>query len=69
MRRGRSILALALLAGTAGPARAAEPLIADLTSHFIAITTGFTGTNVVLFGATDGSGDVIAIVRGPEHDA
>ncbi|HEX7968458.1 MAG TPA: TIGR02186 family protein, partial [Stellaceae bacterium] len=47
----------------------AEPLVADLTSHFIAITTGFTGTSVVLFGATDGTGDVIAIVRGPERDA
>ena len=27
------------------PARAAEPLIADLTSHLINITTGFSGTN------------------------
>ena len=52
----------------AAPARAAEPLIADLTSHLVAITTGFTGTNVVLFGATDGPGDVVVVVRGPDHD-
>jgi uncharacterized protein (TIGR02186 family) len=60
------LLLLCLL--TAAPARAAEPLIADLTSHLVAITTGFTGTNVVLFGATDGQGDVVVVVRGPDHD-
>jgi uncharacterized protein (TIGR02186 family) len=69
MRWRRWLLASALLVASSLPAMAAEPLIADLTSHFIAITTGFTGTEVVLFGATDGTGDVIAIVRGPEHDA
>ena len=69
MRRGLLLVALALMSLSAVPAVAADELIADLTSHFIAITTGFTGTEVVLFGATDGTGDVIAIVRGPEHDA
>jgi uncharacterized protein (TIGR02186 family) len=62
------LLAAALLAWLSAPAIAAEPLIADLTSHLIAITTGFTGTNVVLFGATDGTGDIIVVVRGPERD-
>lgn len=70
MRRARRfLLALALMSAPAFPAMAADDFIADLTTHFIAITTGFTGTEVVLFGATDGTGDVIAIVRGPEHDA
>jgi uncharacterized protein (TIGR02186 family) len=69
MRRGLLLVVLALMSLSAAPAMAADELIADLTSHFIAITTGFTGTEVVLFGATDGTGDVIAIVRGPEHDA
>jgi uncharacterized protein (TIGR02186 family) len=46
----------------------ADAVVADLSSHSIAITTGFTGTSVVLFGATDGPSDVIAIVRGPERD-
>jgi uncharacterized protein (TIGR02186 family) len=49
------------------PARA-EGLVADLTSHLIAITTGFTGASVVLFGATDGPGDVVVAVRGPERE-
>jgi uncharacterized protein (TIGR02186 family) len=43
----------------------AEPLVADLSDHLIAITTGFTGAEVLLFGATDGPGDVVAVVRGP----
>src|SRR5256714_13965921 len=51
-----------------GSAARAEGLVADLTSHLIAITTGFTGASVVLFGATDGPGDVIVAVRGPEYE-
>jgi uncharacterized protein (TIGR02186 family) len=59
-------LALVALAGLVpGPARA-QALVADLTNHLIAITTGFTGTEVVLFGAIDGDGDVVVVVRGPE---
>ena len=57
-----------LLFGLAADART-EPLIADLSSHLIAITTGFTGTEVLLFGATEGEGDVIVVVRGPETEA
>lgn len=70
MRRRLALLLLAVaaaLAAAAGPARA-QALVADLTSHLVAITTGFTGTSVVLFGATDGTGDVIVVVRGPERD-
>ena len=43
----------------------AEPLVADLSDHLIAITTGFTGAQVLLFGATDEPGDIVALVRGP----
>jgi uncharacterized protein (TIGR02186 family) len=49
------------------PARA-DGVVADLTSHLIAITTGFTGTSVVLFGSTDGPGDVVVAVRGPDRE-
>ncbi len=58
---------LALLPGWAAAARA-DALVADLTSHLVAITTGFTGASVVLFGATEGQGDVIVVVRGPERE-
>ncbi|HYM03334.1 MAG TPA: TIGR02186 family protein [Stellaceae bacterium] len=72
MRRTAWFVIAALAIGSSPAAGAepllAEPLIADLTSHLIAITTGFTGTNVVLFGATEGEGDVIVVVRGPERE-
>ena len=65
------IRAALLLLGCAvvlpAPARA-DMVIADLSSHSIGITTGFNGASVVLFGATDGPGDVVAIVRGPERE-
>lgn len=66
MRRAVPALLFALAGLLASPAtRAAEPLVADLSDHLIAITTGFTGAQVLLFGATDGPGDVVVVVRGP----
>src|SRR5438045_2894113 len=65
-----SRLALALFAAlvcAGGPARG-DGVVADLSSHLIAITTGFTGASVVLFGATEGRGDIITVVRGPERE-
>jgi len=63
----RTFLFAALLLLSAGPARA-QALIADLSSHLIAITTGFAGTELLLFGATEGDGDVVVIVRGPDGE-
>jgi uncharacterized protein (TIGR02186 family) len=57
---------LLLLTLAAGPALG-DAVVADLSSHIIAITTGFTGASVVLFGATDGPGDIVAVIRGPER--
>lgn len=59
------LLPLALLPG--GGARA-QALIADLSNHLIAISTGFTGTDVLLFGAVEEDGDVVVVVRGPVDD-
>lgn len=63
------LLALLLLVLSAtNPTRAQEPvqpLVVDLSDHLVAITTAFSGTDVLLFGATDGPGDVILVVRGP----
>ena len=62
-------LALPLLTIGAGPQKAsADPLVVDLSNHLVAITTGFTGTNVLLFGAVEEEGDVVVTVRGPDHD-
>ena len=66
--RCRGVLLLGLLAlvacTLAGPGRAA-PLVADVSKHLVAITTGFAGTDVLLFGAIDGTGDVVVVVKGP----
>ncbi len=64
----RCCVGLALLVLPTGQPACADEVVADLTSHLIAITSGFSGTSVVLFGATDGAGDVIVVVRGPERD-
>jgi uncharacterized protein (TIGR02186 family) len=61
-------LLLALFLTLCARGAAAEPLVADLTSHLIGISTGFTGTSVVLFGATDGGGDIVVVVRGPARE-
>jgi uncharacterized protein (TIGR02186 family) len=64
---GRFLAAALLLLSAWTPAHAAA-VLADLSSHIIAIGGGFTGDSVVLFGSTDGPGDIIAVVRGPERD-
>lgn len=60
------VLAGALLAAPAA-GRAAQ-LVADLSNHLVAITTGFVGTEVLLFGAIEGPGDVVVVVRGPSTE-
>jgi uncharacterized protein (TIGR02186 family) len=65
---GRCALLLVLLFAALPRPAGAQPLIADLSSHLIGISTGFTGTSVVLFGATDGGGDIVVVVRGPNRD-
>ena len=59
--------ALLWLTLTGLPAHGAA-ILADLSSHIIAIGGGFTGDSVVLFGSIDGPGDIVAVVRGPERD-
>lgn len=71
MRRGHlvaALLAALLVAAPAPDLKGAAPLVADLSNHLIAITTDFTGTDVLLFGAVDGPGDVVVVVRGPVTD-
>ncbi|MSO88789.1 MAG: hypothetical protein EXQ89_02250 [Rhodospirillaceae bacterium] len=68
-RRSFSLsVALATLVHTATGPAAGQPLVADLSSHLVAITTGFAGTQVLLFGAIEEEGDVVVLVRGPGTD-
>ena len=70
MAKPRVLAALALLLSVAAPTEGAraQQVIADLSRYLVAITTGFAGADVLLFGAVDGEGDVIVTVRGPEGD-
>lgn len=70
MMAGRFLLLLAMAVGLIGdmPARAQQDLVADLSEHLIAITTGFTGADVLLFGAVEGEGEIVVTVTGPRSD-
>jgi uncharacterized protein (TIGR02186 family) len=60
------IVALALFFSLA-PAHAA-PLVSDLSQYRIDMDANFSGSRLFLFGARNGTGDVIAVIRGPSRD-
>ena len=60
------VLLVVLVAGAASQLRP-NGLVADLSDHLVAITTGFAGAEVLLFGAIEEPGDVVVVVRGPEE--
>ena len=67
--RARLIFAVIVLgvALTSLPAFARiEPLVIDLSESLIAVHPRFAGTKLLLFGAVDGPGDVVVVLRGPE---
>jgi uncharacterized protein (TIGR02186 family) len=66
--RLRAILLSITILFLAMPGAAQTPLIADLSEHQIQITTGFVGTDVLLFGTVDPDSNVVVVVRGPEEE-
>jgi uncharacterized protein (TIGR02186 family) len=53
-------------AGAAFPSQvAAKGIVADVDDHLVEITTDFAGQDILVFGAIDGPGDVILVMRGP----
>ncbi len=60
------IVACLALFGAANAARA-QSMVADLSKRLVAITAGFAGTDVLLFGAVEGEGDIVIVVRGPDR--
>ena len=65
-------LAAALMLLLAAPLLAvpswAQELIADISQRRIDITTGFSGAEVLVFGAIEGEGDVVVVARGPSQN-
>ena len=54
--------------GAAGAQGAkARALVTDLSSKEIGITADFSGTELLLFGAVEGKGDIAVVVRGPKR--
>lgn len=64
LRRALTYLATSLALFASAPVQA-EPLVADLSEHLVRITTGFTGAQVLLFGAVEGPGQIVVLVQGP----
>jgi uncharacterized protein (TIGR02186 family) len=64
-------LCLALLVLLTAPARA-EVLVSGVSQDIIQITSNYTGTNIVVFGAIEGpqaaqGRDIVVVVRGPDE--
>lgn len=67
MARPFAVLILLAAMAVAAPARA-QPLVADLSDHLVKITLGFEGSELLLFGAVEGPGDVVVVVYGPAEN-
>ncbi len=48
---------------------ARRPLVAEISSHDITIHSAFEGTELILFGVRNDSGDIVVVVRGPTKQA
>ena len=73
----RALFAIAAVLLLAAPARAEEELVAGVSQDAVQITSNYTGTDLVVFGAIEGrtqqgssSGreTVVVVVRGPETE-
>ena len=63
------LIAISVLLASSAPAQADATLVSDISSHRIGITSSYTGTELLLFGALgEGGGDVVIVVRGPDQD-
>ena len=62
----RAFLTFLLLSLWSGTAAMAQPVVVDLSKESVDITAGFTGTDVLLFGATSGYGEVVVVIEGPK---
>ena len=65
----RLLLCALLLCATAPLGQARAQLTTDLSNHVVAITTGFAGSSVLIFGTgAEPNDDIVIVVRGPEKN-
>ena len=58
-------LGLSALFASSSSSYAADDIYLDASQHSIAITTDFSGSDLLVFGSTAGPGDIVIVVRGP----
>lgn len=70
MRVARHVgpVAVAAALATAATAAKARDLVVDLTQPVVAVTTGFVGSSLLLYGVSRDEHDIVVIVRGPQRD-
>lgn len=68
MRYILTVIATGVMLLFVAPLPRAQNLIVDISNPVVAITAGFAGTDLLLFGATGGDGDVVVVIRGPQED-
>jgi uncharacterized protein (TIGR02186 family) len=61
----RALSLIVLLAMALAAPAAAKGIVADVDDHLVEIRTDFAGQDILVFGAIDGPGDVILVMRGP----
>jgi uncharacterized protein (TIGR02186 family) len=59
------MIGILLVAAVSGRVALAKSIIADIDHHLIAITTDFSGDDVLIFGSVDQPGDVVMAMWGP----
>ncbi|MBM3502448.1 MAG: hypothetical protein FJX65_01105 [Alphaproteobacteria bacterium] len=67
MSRLAALFVLSLLALVPGLGHG-QALVTDLSEHVVTVNSSFTGTELLLFGMTDGPGDIVVVVQGPRED-
>ena len=65
-RKAGGLLAVLFGAILLAPIAEAKPLVADLSTYRVSITSDFRGTRIFLFGARGTTGQVVVAVRGPK---
>ena len=68
----RAVAAVTAILLAVAPAAATENLVAGLSQDTVEITSNYTGTDIVVFGAIEqadpGVNDVVVVLRGPDAD-
>ncbi len=59
------LIVLFTLSPAIGFAQYQYGIVADIDNHLVAITADFSGQDVLIFGAIQGAGDVVVVIRGP----